>query len=716
MRAPSVVCLAGLLAGSLLCAEEPPPSARPRVAIALSGGGARGIAHVGVLQALEEEGIPVDAVAGTSIGAVIGAIYATGRSGQQLEAVVKSLDWNSIFSGQPDRRLVPILRREDQFRTIAGLGFDFWDLRLPGGLLSEYRVNRFLIESLAPAGYAFEGDFSRLPRPFRAVATALDDGERVVLGRGNLARAVRASMSFPLLFPPVEWEGRPLVDGGIVDNLPVDEARQFGADVVVAVDITSPPLAARDYRSALGVAAQASNLLTDRANLEFKAEPDVLVRPDVGAHGFNEYTGLDGLIEKGREAGRAAVSEIRARLGEALRRPPPPRPSASRTLEGTPIVEIDVEGNERYSERLIRRTFNVPIGPPFDLGKGLKALDKVNAIGFFDFVWLDLEPVREGLRIVLRVREGPRNRIEVGARYDEEVRARGIVKLRNLNTFGFGEQTEVLAVASEAETGVGARILSDRLVSPVLGYEVRARSLNDKPRFFVDGDDVNRAHFRHDDVRLALQRGIKRSWAFEAAMRLGRVTTFEEPGLDFAAAKDEVRTLEVGGVVDSLDDRHYPTRQLRVELKGDWSLPGLGATFEYWKTELQARAAIPLGERVTLQLDGFSGLSGHPLPPYELFRLGGPVLLPGYHVNELWGAQALAASLSVRYRLIKNLRAVARVGAGNVWETRSDISAHDLPYGFGLGLYYPTRIGPVTANVGVGRRGDVLVTFAIGYP
>jgi outer membrane protein assembly factor BamA len=387
-----------------------------------------------------------------------------------------------------------------------------------------------------------------------------------------------------------------------------------------------------------------------------------------------------------------------------------------RTLEGTPIVEIDVEGNERYSERLIRRTFNVPIGPPFDLQKGLKALDKVNATGFFDFVWLDLEPVREGLRIVLRVREGSRNRIEVGARYDEEVRARGIVKLRNLNTLGFGEQTEVLAVASEAETGVGARILSDRLVSPVLGYEVRARSLNEKPRFFVDGDDVNRAHFRHDDVRLALQRGIKRSWAFDAAMRLGSVTTFEEAGLDFAAAKDEVRTLEVGGVVDSLDDRHYPTRQLRVELKGDWSLPGLGATFEYWKTELQARAAIPLGERVTLQLDGFGGLSGHTLPPYELFRLGGPVLLPGYHVNELWGAQALAASLSVRYRLIKNLRAVARVGAGNVWETRSDISAHALPYGFGLGLYYPTRVGPVTANVGVGRRGEVLVNFAIGYP
>ncbi len=708
------LCLIGLRAGA--DAEEPSPAARPRLAVALSGGGARGIAHVGVLQAFEEAGIPVDAVAGTSMGAVVGAIYATGRTGEQLEAVVKSLDWNSIFSGLPDRRLVPVMRREDQYRTVAGIGFDFWDLRLPGGLLAEYRVNRFLIESLAPAGYAFEGDFSKLPRPFRAVATALDNGERVVLTRGNLPRAVRASMSIPLAFPPVEWEGRPLVDGGIVDNLPVDEARQFGADVVVAVDISSPPLTAEQYESAFGVASQASNLLTERANIEFREAPDVLIHPDLGTHGFNEYTGLESLIEKGREAARKAIPEIRARLGEAARRDPPPRPAPARTLAGTPIAEVKVVGNERFSESLIRRTFNIPLGPPFDLQRGLNALDKINATGFFDFVWLDVEPVDSGLRIVLRVRDGPRNRIEVGARYDEEVRARGIVKLRNRNTLGFGEQTELLGVASDGETGFGARILGDRLISTFVGYDVALRSVTDKPRFFVDGEEVNRAHFRRNDVRLALQRGIKRSWAFESALRLGSVRTDEEAGLDFPVGTDEVRTLEVGGVVDALDDRQYPTRHIRVEAKGDWSFTGLGATYEYWKAELNARAAIPGGDRFTLQLDGFAGFSGHPLPVYELYQLGGPVLLPGYHIHELWGAQALAGSVALRYRLIKNLRVVGRAGLGGVWEAREDIAFDSLPFGFGLSLYYPTRIGPVAANVGIRRGGDVLFTLSIGYP
>jgi NTE family protein len=714
-RRSSVILLLALLAAAPGSTQEPPTSSRPRLALALSGGGARGIAHIGVLQVFEEEGIPVDAIAGTSIGAVVGSIYATGRTARELEDVVKSLDWNSIFSGLPDRRLVPVLRREDQYRTVAGIGFDFWDLNLPGGLLAEYRVNRFLIETLAPASYAFDGDFDSLPRPFHAVAAALDNGEKVVLSRGNLARAVRASMSFPLAFPPVEWEGRPLVDGGMVDNLPVDEACEFGADLVVAVDITSLPLTPRQYRSAFGVAAQASQLLAQRANQANRVEPDVLIRPDLGAHSFNDYTGFDKLIEQGREAARKAIPEIRARLGEVLR-PAPPRPAPRRQLAGTPIAEIQVRGNEHYSERLIRRTFNIPLGPPFDLKKGLLALDKVHAISFFDYLWLDVEPLETGLRIVLRVKEGPRNRIEVGARYDEQVRARGIVRFVNRNTLGFGERTELLGVASDGESGVLARLLSDRLISSVVGYDLALRSLNDKPRFFADGEEVNRAHFRRNDARFALQRAIKRTWAFESALRIGSVRTWEEAGLAFPAGTDEVRTLEVGGVVDALDDRQYPSRRVRVEAKGDWSLLGLGATHDYWKAELLARAAIPAGDRAVFQVDAFGGLSGKDLPAYEQFRLGGPVLLPGYHIQELWGQQAIAASLSFRYRLINNLQGVARAGAGNVWESREDIGLQSLPYGFSLGLYYPTRVGPVAANFGMRRGGSTLLTFSIGYP
>ncbi len=695
--------------------DTPPP--RPRLALALSGGGARGIAHVGVLRALEEQGIPVDAIAGTSIGSVLGAIYATGRNAAQLEEAVKSLDWQSIFSDRADRRLVPVARRDDRHRTVAGLGFDFWDLRLPAGVLGEYRVNRFLIEVLSPAGYAVGGDFDKLKIPFHAVATALDNGERIVLKRGNLPRAVRASMSFPLAFPPVYWDGRPLVDGGVVDNLPVREARAFGAEVVVAVDIRSPPPEASAYHNALGVASQVSSLLTERVNAEVREEPDVLIKPDVGKHGFNDYTGFDDLITAGYEAALRAVPEIRRRLGAVASPPAPPPPAPERQLEGTRIAEIRVEGSERYRERLIRRTFNIPLGLPFDLEKSLNALDKVNATGFFDFLWLDLEPVDDGLRIVLRVKDGAANRVEIGAGYDDANRAHGVIKLKNRNTLGFGEQTELVGVAGDTEVGAFGRILGDRVVTTVLGFEAGARYLTERPRFYLDdGTYVTRARFVRRDLRFGLRRAIKRSWLFDADLQVGNVKTESRLGLGFPVGTEQLRKVGLGAVYDVLDDRYYPSGRLRVELHAEKNLTGLGGTRSYWRTEGSIRGAIPAGGRGVAQADGFAGLSGGDLPVHDQFRIGGPVLLPGYRIDERWGAQAVAAGLSFRYRLFGQFRAVARTGAGNVWASRDDIGFPGLRYGFGVGLVHPTRVGPVAVDLGIRRGGDALFTFSIGYP
>jgi NTE family protein len=368
------------------------------------------------------------------MGAVVGGIYATGRTAEELDDIVLSVDWNSLFSGRADRRMVPVARRHDRFGTFAGVDFSWSELELSGGLLGEHRVNRFLIEFLAPGGYEAEGKFSRLPIPFRCVATALDDGERVVLSKGDLALAVRASMSIPIAFPPVFWEGRPLVDGLVVDNLPVDVARQFGAPVVVAVDVGSPPLEPDQYRSALGVAEQVSNLLMEGRNADFFEEPDVMVRPDLGKHSTTKYSNFDTLIARGYEAMEAKLPEIRAKLeaagfgGDLEPRPPP---SPARVLGGTPIAEVTVRGNERLSEKVLRRTFNIPVGPGFILERGLRAFDKVEATGLLEHAWMEFEPAGEDLRIVLVVREAPPNRADVGAAYTTWERARGVLRVLN---------------------------------------------------------------------------------------------------------------------------------------------------------------------------------------------------------------------------------------------------------------------------------------------
>ena len=367
-RAGSLLLLA-VLAGALPAAPQEPTSpapARPRLALALSGGGARGIAHIGALRALEEAGIPIDAIAGNSMGAVVGSIYASGRNVAELQAIVLSLDWATLFSGRPDRSYVPVARREDRYGSTIGVDFDWKGARLPGGLLSDHRIDAFLIEQLAPANYAAGGDFDRLPVPFRCVATALDNGERVVLARGDLARAVRASMSIPLVFPPVDWNGRPLVDGMVVDNLPVDVARELGAAVVVAVDIGSPDLEPAAYDNALGVAGQVSDLLMTARNQAFAVEARRLRAPRSGQALRRGLLGLrppDRPGLRGDEAGHSRdPAEARGRGGG--RRLAPPRPAAGPQLSGTPIAEVRIEGNQRLSESLLRRIFNIPVGPP----------------------------------------------------------------------------------------------------------------------------------------------------------------------------------------------------------------------------------------------------------------------------------------------------------------------------------------------------------------
>jgi NTE family protein len=694
------------------------PPGRPRVALALSGGGARGIAHIGALRALEEAGIPVDAIAANSMGAIVGGIYATGKSAAELEAIVRSMDWASLFSGRPDRRTLPVGRREDRYASTAGVSFDWKTLRLPGGLLAEHRVNRFLIEHLSPAGFSAEGDFDRLPIPFRAVAADLANGEPVVMARGDLARAVRASMSIPVVFAPVEWEGRRLVDGLVVDNLPIDVAKALGPQVLVAVDIGSPPLAPSEYESALGVATQVSDVLTRRRYRDFEAEADVLVRPDLGKHSSTDYSGFDDLIRKGYEATKASLPAIREKLSGAgvAAFAPRGRGTLARALEGAPIRAVRVVGNERVSEKLARRTFNIPVGPGYLMGRGLRAFDKVDATGLFDRTWLEFEPASDGVEVVLRVKEAPPNRAEIGLGYTEWEKARGSIRLRNQNTLGFGEQLELLLAASDAENLLQASLRGDRLFLAGLGYRIRAFSQTDKPRFFdEEGEEINRGRFEREQVEAALASSLERWGLVEAGARFGRVIVRPEAGLDLTEATDQVGTLFGRLVIDTLDDLAWPEHGRRLAVQGEGNLAGLGAERAYWRLEVEGRAGRQLGSRLVAQVDGLAGFSGDDLPVYDWYRLGGVDLLPGYRHEELKGAQALAGALSLRYRLAGQLRLLVRGGAGNVFARPGDITLDGLRWGVGVGVYHPSPVGPVSFELGVRDGGSTLAALSVGW-
>ena len=721
IRVPALIfpCLALAVAAA---AQEAPretraATPRPRLALVLSGGGARGIAHIGALCALEEAGLPIDAIAGNSMGAIVGGLYATGRTASQIEFLIKSMDWVQLFSSGPDRRMLPVARRVDRYASTAGVSLDWKQVRLSGGVVADHRINRFLIEYLSPAGYAAGGDFDRLPVPFRAVAGNLDNGDSVVLAKGDLALAVRASMSIPLVFEPVEWESKLLVDGLIANNLPIDVGRDFGAAVVVAIDISSPKPRKESYRTSWGAAAQVTDLLTRRRYEDFNAAADILVRPDLGDHSTIDYSGLDALIQAGYEATKASLPAIRAKLEAAGVSDLTPRPQAQNgpALAGARIASVRVEGNERTSEALARHAFNVPVGRGYVMARGLNEFDKIDASGLFDWTWLRFDRAEEGVGVSLRTRDAPPNRAEVSLAYSEWEKARGAIRLRNENTLGRGEQLDLLLASSDAESLIQASLQGERLFGVGLGYRAAVYYDRDKPRFFTDaGDEINRARFDRYGVDLALRSSVKRWGLVEAGVRFGRVKTLARTGLDFPEASDQVGALFGRLELDTLDNLTWPEHGRRLAATGEWSLKGLGANLAYWRVSAEYRVGRPLSRRLVAEIDGLAGFSGGDLPVYARYRLGG-VTLPGYCQEELKGGQALAGALSLRYRVAGQLRLVARGGAGNVFARTGDITGSGLRWGAGVGLYHPSPIGPVSFEIGVRKGGGTLTALSVGW-
>ncbi|MDH3840140.1 MAG: patatin-like phospholipase family protein, partial [Chromatiales bacterium] len=279
----ALVMPVGAAADSLSCASPDP--GRGSIGLVLSGGGARGAAHVGVLKVLEEMRVPVDCIAATSFGAIVGGLYSSGMPVAQIEKTLAEIDWSAVFDDRLDRDNRPYRRkRDDDLWLVKGrVGVRDGELRFPTGLIQGQKIRGILSRFTMPV--AGVRDFDQLPIPFRAVATDIVSGEEAVLGGGVLADAIHASMAIPAIFAPVEIDGRLLVDGGVSNNLPVTVARAMGAEIIIAVDISTQLYQREQLDSLLAITDQLSNFLTRRnteRQLERLQDQDILLLPNMG--------------------------------------------------------------------------------------------------------------------------------------------------------------------------------------------------------------------------------------------------------------------------------------------------------------------------------------------------------------------------------------------------------------------------------------------------
>lgn len=359
---------------------------RPKVGLALAGGGARGLAQIGILKVFERENIPIDFIAGTSMGGVLGGLYAAGYSPEELEEIAKDIDWNDLLTDTPPRLSLFLSQREEKEGSLFQFRLDGLKPYIPTALTSGQKVTNLFTNLCMRADLTSRwfkkpySSFDNLRIPFRAVSTDLVTGERVILDSGDLAEALRATMAIPLAISPVESGERLLVDGGLVDPIPVDVAIEMGADVVIAVNTVSPLLPADRIKTPLDVANQATTIMSLPKQREELGKADLGITPDISEFSSMDFDRVAELIAAGEATAESLISKIRTIISEAN-----PGGSESNSPEFK-ICELDFQGNDRIGTDFIRELTSIRPESYVTVDQIKSDLEKVYACGLFSDV------------------------------------------------------------------------------------------------------------------------------------------------------------------------------------------------------------------------------------------------------------------------------------------------------------------------------------------
>lgn len=413
-------------------------SNKPKIGLVLSGGGAKGFAHVGVLKVLEEAKIPIDYIAGTSIGSIVGGLYACGYDAATLEKIVKSQDWNTLLSNEYKSEFVTPFDKAEESRYNISFPFEQKKLVLSNGILNGQ--NAMELFSYLTIGYHDVYDFSKLPTPFLCIATDLTNGEEVVLDKGYLPKAMRASMSIPAAFTSTEISGKMLVDGGIVNNYPVDRCLQMGANIIIGVDIMDSLMTNEDLKGIPEVVSQMMNFMGMQRSNQNAKSVDVYIRPYI--HGYSaasfDAESAEKLIQRGEDAARRVLPQL-LHLRDSLQLEAKPRTIHRLPNNDTTLVinQIEVTGTDRAKIAFYLGQIGIKHDQHVSLEHLRNGISRLYSTGNYEFVNYQLVGNKKKI-LKIEVKERKNNKINAGLHYDSDLRAAMLVNvtLRDQNFFG----------------------------------------------------------------------------------------------------------------------------------------------------------------------------------------------------------------------------------------------------------------------------------------
>jgi NTE family protein len=369
---------------------------RPKIGLALSGGGARGLSQIGILKVLEKENIPIDYIAGTSMGGIIGGLYASGYSASELEKIVSNIDWNDLLSDTPPRLSLFLSQREESEGSLFQFRLDGLKPYIPTALTSGQKLSNFFTNLTMRASFSSrwlaqpESNFDNLKIPFRAVTTDLVTGERVVLNSGDLAQALRATMAVPLAFTPVEMGERFLVDGGLVDPVPVEVVKQMGADVVIAVNTVSSLLPAGKIKNPIDIANQTTSIMSLQKKEEELKKADFIITPELSEFSAMDFGDVDSLINLGEYTADSLIEEIK----KTIKNKKPGKASNPDSFEFK-ICKLEFWGTQKIKIDFLLGLIETRIESTLTGDQIRSDLQKIYSSGYFSDVSATLSKISE---------------------------------------------------------------------------------------------------------------------------------------------------------------------------------------------------------------------------------------------------------------------------------------------------------------------------------
>jgi NTE family protein len=692
-------------------------SIRPKVGLVLSGGGAKGLAHIGVLKLLEKYQIPVDYITGTSMGSIVGALYSIGYSAAEIENISKSMRWNEIFDGSTQRSLISIEEKDQEGKFILEVPVKKGKPVIPTGLI----LGQKLEMELAKITWSVHGenDFSKFPIPFACIATDIETGEAVVINKGYLPDVIRASMAIPSVFSAVELNGKLLVDGGLARNFPVSDVRKMGADIVIGVDVASPLYKKDQLTSMLKIMEQAASFMNEQTNIKETKLVDILIKPNIDGYDASSFDGADSLIKNGEKAAilvEDQIIKLKEKLNQykdtvKLKKNPP-------SLYSIFIHKVQFEGLNKVSKNLINSKLHIQDSSWVTLKDIEEAVARVYGSKYFEKVNFRIVQVNNETNLVIRVVEQPFSIFKTGINFNNYFNASLILNGTFRNILGEGSR-----LLLNAKLGYSPEFLADYSIftnlKPSIGFRFQSEYYNVEETRYGISDSINLDIGNNTFInRIGFVSSLSNSTLFMLGAELS-YKMYKPRNFNYTAYPDRTGIQVFSQIkVDNFDRNIYPNYGAFFNLYASYMFGELMKTntdFDksYWKFILNYEQYFPLSDKVTYR-QAFNGALSFADDLFydDQYFMGGEINfknyifpLTGYRFMQVTGKDIITASMGLRYEPWHGKFLLFDTNAGIAENQVEDIiNPGKLYLGASVGIGVKTIIGPIEYKISTNNQ------------